>query len=417
MSSDDTELAPRRWFHGLSFLSWLIYRFTWLAILPVLKGPIRLKGFNHRGLPQTGGMLLLSNHLTLLDPFMVGWLPFRPSRFMASSAPLRRPLLGRWLRALGAFPKNKFVKDRSSMEELQRHFDDGQLITLFPEGTRSWDGRTLRMGEGIGRLIKRLDSPVLLSRMVSAHYFWPRWARYPRFVPVHIEYEGPLTWPENATAAEITADIQARLTVEQRIPEGYSTAGFRMAHGLSNFLWACPSCFATSSLDVHRRDGNQVVCVRCWAQWKVEVDTTLRGHDDAPSFTIREAHDRVAAHFGERPVADPEHYKSTGVVLHSPSGKMLRAKKSGSGFDLAASGRLRLTDQALEVFCDNGLVQLSLPFAEIRAVSVELGNNVQLRATGELYRMVPGTGSVLMWGHFVHTWRRSVQGLPFTPVG
>jgi len=417
MSSDDPKPARRRWFHGLPFLSWLIYRTTWLAISPLLKGPIRLKGFNHKQLPQTGAMLLLSNHHTMLDPFMAGWLPFRPSRFMASAAPLKRPLLGRWLQSLGAFPKKKFVKDRDSMQELQRHFDEGHLITLFPEGTRSWDGRTLEMGDGIGRLVKRLNSPVVLSRMVSAHFFWPRWARYPRFVPVHIEYEGPVTWPDDATPEEITADIRERLSVEQRVPEGYTTFGFRMAHGLSNFLWACPSCFSTETLDVHRRDGNRVLCVKCRAKWKVEVDTTLRGHNDAPSLTVREAYDRIADYFGARPVADPDHFESTGVVLHDAAGKMLRAKKEGRGFEVAAVGALQLTEQGLQVVSDSGEVGLTLDFADITAVSVELGNKVQIRVEGDLYRMVPGSGSVLKWGHFVHTWRCSVQGLPLTPVG
>lgn len=417
MSSDDTEVAPRRWFHGLSFLSWLFYRSTWLAILPILKGPVRLKGFHHRTLPQTGGMLLLSNHLTVMDPFMVGWLPFRPSRFMASAAMLRRPLLGLWLKALGAFPKEKFVKDRDSMRALQRHFEHGHLVTLFPEGTRSWNGRTRGIGEGIGRLVKRLGAPVVISRMVTAYYFWPRWAHYPRFVPVHIEYEGPLTWPAHATAAEITADIKASLEVEQRLPEGSRAFGFRMAHGLSTYLWGCPSCFALSSLGVGRRDGNQLVCGTCDAQWTIAVDTTLTGLNNTPSTTVRDAYERVTAHFGDRPVADSAVYAASGVVLESPLGTILKARKGGAGFALAASGTLRLTDASLEVVDTVGKVQLSLPFSEVRAVSVELGNKVQLRSGDALYRLVPGSGSVLMWGHFVHTWSCSVQGLPVTPVG
>ena len=417
MPPDALENPPRRWFHGLPFLSWLIYRSTWLAIMPLLKGPIRLKGFNHKEIPQTGSMLLLPTHHTALDPFMAGWLPVRPCRFMASAQPLKIPFLGWWLKSLGAFPKKKFVKDRDSMAELQRLYDDGHLITLFPEGTRSWDGRTLPMGEGIGRLVRRLKAPVILARMVSAYYFWPRWAKYPRFVPVHIEYEGPLTWSDDASPAEITEDIRSRLTVEQRVPKGYRTFGFRMAHGLSDYLWACPTCFTTEALGVDPTDGNGVVCTSCGSSWKLEVDTTLRGGDGIPTLTVGEAYQLISGNFGTRPVADQAHFESTGILLREDTGQILRAKKVGRGFDLAAEGVLQLKEHGLEVVDGAGEVLFSLDFADIRAVSVELGNKVQIRSDGELYRMVPGRGSVLKWGHFVHTWRCVVQGLPITPVG
>ncbi len=411
---DPALTASRQPFWGLGFWNWLIYRSTWLAITPLLKGPIRLKGFGHRDIPQDGPLLLLPNHHTMLDPFMAGWLPVRPSRFMASAQPLKLPFLGAWLKVLGAFPKKKFVKDRESMVELQRHYDAGLVVTIFPEGSRSWDGRTREIGGGIGRLVKRAGARVVVSRLVTAHYFWPRWARYPRFVPVHIEYEGPLTWPDSATAEEITEDIRARITCEQRIPEGYLTFGLRMAHGLPAYLWACPACFATDALRVHRRSGNRVVCVGCRAQWRVRVDTRLEPLRDHPGFTVAEAHDRLVDHFGARPVADPARFAAEGIALAADQGELVRAREDRHGFEPVAAGPLRLTAEGLVVGDGEGFV---LPFAEVVAVSVELGNKVQLRTADRLYRLTPGDGSVLKWGHFVHEWRCAVQGLPRGPIG
>ena len=405
---------PRRWFYGLPVVDWFIYRITWLSILPLLKGPIRLKGFGHRGLPQDGPMLLLGNHQTVIDPFMTGWLPFRPSRFMASAQPLTIPLLGRWLRALGAFPKKKFVKDRDSMAQLQELFEDGHQITIFPEGTRSWNGEQMPIGAGIGRLVKRLDAPVVLARMVSGYYFWPRWAHYPRYVPVHIEYEGPLRWPDSATPESITEEIAARLEAPQRIPDGYRTWGFRMAHGLPNYLWACPACFALDRLQVHPTDGNRIVCSHCAGDWQVCVDTTLEPVD--PRLwrgTVAEAYAEIVAHFGDRPAVSTDHPDE---VLGGGTGTLYRARDGGRGFDVLAAGALALTTEGVRVRPEAGPPAM-LAYADIRAVSVELGNKVQLRTHDGLYRLVPDGSSVLMWGHFMHAWRCAVQGLPLTPLG
>lgn len=400
-------------FEGLSASQWIVYRGTWLAISPLL-GLARLRGFGHLDIPRRGPILLLSNHNTMIDPFMVGWLPRRPSRFMASAQPLKKPVLGRWLTALGAFPKHKFVKDRASMEQLQRLYDDGHLITIFPEGSRSWNGRPLDIGGGIGRLVKRIDAEVVIARLVSAHFLWPRWAKYPRFVPVHIEYEGPLRWPAEMSAEDITEDIRRRLTCTQRIPAGAVTMGWRMAHGLPAYLWACPSCFAEHGLRVHRKRGNRVVCASCRAQWRLHVDTRLEALREHESFDVATAHDRLVEHFGAPPVIDRERFAREGVALETDESRLLRARDDRNGFELVAEGRLRLTADGLEV---GGEHSWQLSHAEIVAVSVELGNKVQLRTGEALFRLELSEDKVLKWGHFIHEWRCAVQGLARTPLG
>ena len=402
----------RRFFYGLRLLDLFIYRTTWLAITIVNKGPIRLKGFGHRKLPQDGPMLLLPNHFTSIDPFLVGWLPYRPSRFMASAQPLKTPILGAWLKSLGAFPKKKFVKDRSSMGQLQEFLDNGQQITIFPEGTRSWNGRPVPIGEGIGRLIKRSNAGVILGRLTSAYFFWPRWATYPRFVPYHVEYEGPYRWPEEATPAEITAEIVEKLGKPQKIPEGYFTWGFRTAHGLPAYLWACPHCHTLDGLAVSTQDGNRIQCSACSATWKVALDTTLEPDaEDHPRLTVAEAYDRIDEHFTEQPAVDRARFDAEGIAMDGEDGTLLKARSEGHGFDVHAEGPLTLDRTGLSI----GTVRLE--YASLVAVSVELGNKVQLRTADGLYRLMPSSGSVLRWGHFIHRWRCSAQGLPQTPLG
>lgn len=60
------------------------------------------------------------------------------------------------------------------------------------------DLKARRPSDGIGRLIKRLDAPVVFARILGGHLVQPRWADEPRWVPVHVEYEGPVTWSADA---------------------------------------------------------------------------------------------------------------------------------------------------------------------------------------------------------------------------
>lgn len=406
-----TPPASRRSFEGLGFWNWLVYRATWLAIAPLLRGPLRLKGFGHQNIPRRGKMLLLPNHLSMLDPFLAGWLPVRPCRFMASAQPLKLPVLGAYLRALGAYPKKKFIKDKASLQETQRHYDAGHLVTIFPEGTRSWDGRTREIGDGIGRLVKRMGARVVLARLVTAYYFWPRWARYPRFVPVHIEYVGPLSWDDAASPAQIARDIREGLACDQRLPPGAFTFGFRMAHGLPAYLWACPSCFAVGGLEVDPANGNAVCCRACGARWAVTVDTRLVAQGDHESLTVAHAHDRLVAQFGARPIQDAARFQRDGVALACDHGEVIQAREDQPGFDPVARGPMQLTSAALTVG------DWSLPLRDIVAVSVELGNKVQVRAQHGLFRLTPTGAGVLLWGHFVQEWAQSVQGRERVALG
>ena len=97
--------------------------------------------------------------------------------------------------------------------------------------------------------------------------------------------------------------------------------------------------------------------------------------------------------------------------MDGEDGTLLKARSEGHGFDVHAEGHLTLDRTGLSI----GTVRLE--YASLVAVSVELGNKVQLRTADGLYRLMPSSGSVLRWGHFIHRWRCSAQGLPQTPLG
>jgi len=399
----DTLATTPRPFWGNPPWRWAVYRLTWwfISFLNLVWWRIRATG--HESLPKDGPFLLLPTHSTSLDPWLLSVALWRPMFYMASAQSLTNPILGPVLKAMGAFPKVKYVKDAGSMKQMTDLYDNGQVITIFPEGRRSWDGHTQRILPGIGRTIKRMNARVVVCRMPANHFIQPRWAVWPRWVPLEAEYEGPISYPEAATAEEITEDIQRRLTVTPRLREGARTLGFRMAEGLTRFLWACPHCFTMEGLRVvgHRRD--KISCRSCGAGWRLDVRSVLHPFDGGAPLSVRDAFLRIDVHFGAEPVQDATRFERSGVVLREAFARVHGIPRGGKK-RIAGKGVLQLTRDRLQVL-DGPREVWGVDLSELVAVSVELGGRTQVRTRDALFQLeVPGA-SVLKWGHFLKRWR------------
>jgi 1-acyl-sn-glycerol-3-phosphate acyltransferase len=389
-------------FYGLSFVKWAVYRATWwfISVLDVLWWRIRARGQEH--LPRDGQYLLLPTHSTSLDPWLLAVALYRPLNFMASAQSLTHPILGPMLKSMGAFPKVKYVKDKSSMKYMTDLYDNGEVVTIFPEGRRNWDGHTQRILPGIGRTIKRMNARVVFCRMPANHFFQPRWAKYPRWIPLDIEYEGPVTYSEDATAEEITADVQRRLEVVPAIRPNARTWGFRIADGLTNFLWACPHCFTMEGLRVVGRRRDKVSCRSCGAGYRLDVHSVLHPFDGSPAISVRDAFYSLDRHFGPQPVQDPGRFESSKVVLREAHAKVHMIPR-GARKRVVGKGLLQLTTERLEVLVGDQAVW-GIPLEDVVAVSVELGSRTQVRTKDALYELEATGASVLKWGHFLKRW-------------
>ena len=324
--------------------------------------------------PRDGPFLLVANHTSAFDPVWIAYFLMRRSSFMASSALFRLPILGRLLPLCGCFPKEKFVKDRDSMKTLAERYAAGDVIVMFPEGTRTFDGRTRPVLPGIGRLVKRLNARVVCARILNGHLFHPRWAKFPRWIPIRVEHDPPREWGPDATVEEINAEISRAITIDpSAAPTGWWSPGFRMAEGLPDFLWACPDCFQQEGLVAK---GSRVACQACGSAWTVDNAGRMRG--DTTLF-VHEAHDRIAEHFGD----------------HDLSGQARLVRVKGRGHEPLDEGAATLTAEGLQVG------QTLLPLRELRAVSVEVQNRLTFRHGDELLELLPQGQSTLKWGHFL----------------
>ena len=161
---------------------------------------------------MTGGALLVSNHVSFLDVVFLGLPVRRPLNYVARST-LFVPLLGPFIRSVGAFPIQREGMGASGMKETLRRLKAGGIVTLFPEGTRSHDGRLGNLKPGIAVLVARVGVPVVPAAVAGMFEIWPRSRMLPVPHPIRIHYGRPI-YPDELAGLDteaITALIRARM--------------------------------------------------------------------------------------------------------------------------------------------------------------------------------------------------------------
>jgi 1-acyl-sn-glycerol-3-phosphate acyltransferase len=153
----------------------------------------RLERVNPGLVPATGPVLIVSNHVSVLDPPLVGGSAPRPLFFMAKEELFRIPLLGRLIRALNARPVRRDGSDMRALKAALALLQEGRAILVFPEGTRGEEGQPLREGKpGVGMLAVLSGAPVVPVYVSGSGYALPRGRALPRLAKVRVTFGPPL---------------------------------------------------------------------------------------------------------------------------------------------------------------------------------------------------------------------------------
>ncbi|WP_377888775.1 lysophospholipid acyltransferase family protein [Alkalihalobacillus sp. R86527] len=106
----------------------------------------RVTVIGEENIPTDKGILLCSNHINNLDPPLVGAMCSRQVRFMAKSELFNIPVLGKLIYNVGAFPVKRGMSDKQALRSGIGILKNGEVVGLFPEGTRS---KTGQLGDGL----------------------------------------------------------------------------------------------------------------------------------------------------------------------------------------------------------------------------------------------------------------------------
>jgi 1-acyl-sn-glycerol-3-phosphate acyltransferase len=179
--------------------------------------------FETRGLeniPREGGVLVVSNHQSAVDPPMVGCKFRRSLNVLAKAELCRYPILGRFMRYIGSIPFRRQGVDREAMAKIVDLLRGGGLVILFPEGTRTHDGKLGKAGPMTGMMAAQAGVPCVPAYIDGAFRAFPRTRSYPLPRKITITYGKPFDLPprpegvKNRVYYQLCADEMMRKIAE-----------------------------------------------------------------------------------------------------------------------------------------------------------------------------------------------------------
>ena len=196
------------------------YRTSKLVAGPLLRAVVRTQVTGEENIPDTGPAIVASNHLSVIDSIYLPLLLRRPLVFAAKSeyftgTRLRDRATAAYLRAT-----NQLSTDRGGaraaedmLEAALERLNSGELFGIYPEGTRSPDGRLYRGRTGVGWLALNSGAPVIPVAMMDTEKILPPGQRLPRPGRIEIRIGEPLTF--EGLLAEGTGARQRRAVTDE----------------------------------------------------------------------------------------------------------------------------------------------------------------------------------------------------------
>lgn len=156
------------------------------------------------------GLLIASNHESFFDPVLVGMGLGRPISYLARRSLFGVPLFGWLLRAVGAHPISRGAVDSRALKSVLKLLRAGEGLLMFPEGTRTRDGRLGPFRTGVAAIAVRTGVPVLPAAVAGAFECWPRTRKLPRAGRAAVAYGRPIE-PAGMSPEELTARLRAEV--------------------------------------------------------------------------------------------------------------------------------------------------------------------------------------------------------------
>ncbi|MFJ4518188.1 lysophospholipid acyltransferase family protein [Streptomyces sp. NPDC088817] len=177
----------------------MLYTLARLLLTPLLRLIYRPVVRGRSNVPRHGPVILASNHLSFIDSVVIALLSPRPVHFLAKDAYFTgtgvKGLLTRcFFTAFGCIPVDRGAHRgaRTSLQAAERVLAEGRAFGIYPEGTRSLDGRLYRGRTGVAWLALTTGAPVVPVALTGTDRLQPVGRRLPRYHRFTVEFGRPL---------------------------------------------------------------------------------------------------------------------------------------------------------------------------------------------------------------------------------
>ncbi len=197
---------------------------TFSRLIAVTFYRLRCEGREHW--PATGGGLVCSNHQSFFDPPLVGMTCPRQMSYLTRETLFKVPILRQVMTFLDAYPIDREGSGLSGLRETLNRLRDGELVLIFPEGTRTYDGELGPLKPGFCAVARRSRVPLIPVGMDGAYQAWPRTSPLPLPGKLAVVIGRPITADEieglsdEALLAELDSRMRACHLEARRIREG-----------------------------------------------------------------------------------------------------------------------------------------------------------------------------------------------------
>lgn len=323
--------------------------------------------------------LILANHQTAYDQFFVTLAFKGPLYFVASEDLLSMGKVSGVIKYLtGIIPIKKQTTDVRAVMNCMQVASEGGSIAIFPEGNRTFSGKTEYINPAIIPLVKKLKMPIALFRIEGGYGVHPRWSDVVR--------QGKMTAGvtkviEPQEYKEMT-DEQLRQVIEQELFVDDSIDNKEYSHDnraeyLERAVYVCPKCGLSSFYS----EGNNIKCLKCGIQAEYTVDKRLKGIDcEFPFQTVNEWYEYQKDFVN---TLNPNDYSSEPLYDEQVKISLVQLYKKKIVLDENAG--LKLFGDKI-IMTVNGEEKV-MPFASLSAVSVLGKNKLNVYYGKEVYQI------------------------------
>jgi 1-acyl-sn-glycerol-3-phosphate acyltransferase len=196
------------------------YFIAWCSFRALYKFYFGWRVYNPERVPVTGPVILASNHASFLDPPLVGSGLSRDINYLARETLFRFPLVGWTLRSWNSVPVDREGGGAKGLKAIMDRLKAGGGIILFPEGTRTRDGKLQPARSGIGLTVIKSTAPVVPVRVFGTFKAYGRSMKFP--LPgrhVGVKYGRPMLFEKVRAEAKVCSKQRLKEIYQQTADE------------------------------------------------------------------------------------------------------------------------------------------------------------------------------------------------------